>query len=97
MCSSASHNSCTGAPIEPLPVALESPSKVVTHGDREAAETARRGVLSHVVSRSSYNMATKNDSIGTRMQKLRLSENHFPRTHFPLALEEEIDMRRNGK
>ena len=38
-----------GDPIEPTPVALESPRKVVTHGDRETAKTARRGVLSNVL------------------------------------------------
>ena len=46
MCSRVSHNSCTVAPIEPIPVALESPRKAATRGGGEAAKTARRGVLS---------------------------------------------------
>ena len=46
VCSCVSHNSCTVAPIEPIPGALEGPRKAATRGDGEAAKTARRGVLS---------------------------------------------------
>jgi hypothetical protein len=73
MCSCVGHNSCTVAPIEPVPVALESPQKVVTRGHGEATKTARRDVLSPVL--SAYLARSRRTFSRPFFVQLRLLEN----------------------